>query len=96
MALDGARRRRSVSLVPNSHLLVITDREERIDIEIIPCDVFNDRRVRLEVCNWILRQLVAIGGIDVPDAHVAIVAARQEQTMLMLVPCEAIALLRVT
>ena len=78
MALDGAHGRRSVSLVPNAHLLVVTDREERIDIKIVPCYVFNDGRVRLEVSDWILRQLVTIGCIDVPNADMEIVAAGQE------------------
>ena len=75
MALDRAHGRRGVSLVPNAHLLVVADRQERIDIEIVPCHVFNDGRVCLKVRDWVLRQLVAIGCIDVPNANVAVVAA---------------------
>jgi hypothetical protein len=96
VALDRAGRLRGVPLVPNAHLLVIADREERVDIKIIPCNVFNDLIVRVEVLERVLRQLVAIRRIYVPNAHITVVAAGQEQAMLMLVPCQTITLLRVT
>ena len=76
--LNGIGRPLGVPGIPDLELLIVSHGRKDVLIKVVPSNILHYRAVgRIEAYQWLLSDLIRVGGIDIPDAGPAVVGPRQ-------------------